>query len=1062
MKWRGCFLFFLLSFYFVAAARGQLISFSVKDEQLEKVFLLIEQQSGHHFIYSDETIAKAKPVTLTVTNEELTTVLDKCFSGQPLGYKVNEKNITVKEKKTVVADHVLRGKVLDQNGNPVSGVTINIKGTPLIVASDMNGEFGFKNAPLNVVLVLTSVEIEPLERFVGNMASVEIRVRIKVDVLDETLVIAYGKSSRRYALGSVNKVSKEEISRQPVSNLLGAMVGRVAGLQITQASGVPGSPFTIRLRGQNSIANGNNPLFIIDGIPFPATSINGLATGGFLASPLNNINIADIESIEVLKDAEATAIYGSRGANGVILITTKKGAVGKTQVYSSTSAGVGRVTRFMDLLKTPQYLTMRREGMANDGIPLSPAFAPDLLVWDTTKNTDWQRELIGRTMRQFDSRVEVSGGTPQTQFLAGFTHRKESMVVPMKEFGEEKTGGQLSLQHHTSDRRISLGLQTSFMKTRLFLPQSDPSVYIVLPPNAPDLHNEDGSLHWDPYWGNALQPLLRPVRTETDNLLVSATLSAKIMEGLEGKVSFGYNLIGVQEWSRTPRTSYNPVFNAGSSASFGTTRFQNLITEPQISYNRKWGKFTSTLLAGISIQDNLHKGLYQTGTGYTDDELLGSIRTASVINNDGEINARYRYTGFFSRITLDYQGRYLLSLTGRRDGSSRYAPQNRFANFGSAALGWIFTKERWFSRIPYLSFGKLRATIGTTGNDQIGDYKYLDTYSPYQYRYQGTTPFIPTQLYSPTYGWEKVNKRELAIDLGFFKERLLVTVNYYNNSTNNQLVSYALPSMTGFTGILKNLPAKVSNYGWEFEVLGVPLKCKSLTWSASFNLSIPRNKLLAFDNIKASSYANTYVVGQSLLIAKRYHLIGVDPATGVYTFQDYNRDGQINTADRQSVVQTGQQFYGNLQNSVSWKNLTLGFLLQFVRHRNAVTYLNQFDIPGSISNQPSLVMNRWQKPGDNFPIQRFAYWELNPNLAFANLNISDGAFDDASFIRLKNLYINWSPFKNHLHWKSLQNMTVVISGQNLFTITRYNSLDPETKSLLPPVRIIIAGLQLTL
>ncbi|MEP7375282.1 MAG: SusC/RagA family TonB-linked outer membrane protein [Chitinophagaceae bacterium] len=1048
----GTFLF-LLTFWFGNTARSQLISFSVNKEPLEKVFLLIEKQSGYNFIYSAEMLAKTSPVTLTVSNQSIEPVLIKCFAGQPLQYAMDEKHILVKEKKQEAVARPLSGKVMNEEGEPVPGVTVAVRNAALQTATDAMGAFHFTDVKINAVLHVSGAEIIPLEVNTGSDAFVLVVARKKLGLLDETIVIAYGKTTRRTAVGSVAKVSREEIERQPVSNFLGAMAGRVTGMQITQGSGLPGSPFQIRLRGQNSIANGNDPLYVIDGIPFPSTPMGSIMTGSELQTPLNWINISDIESIEVLKDAEATAIYGSRGANGVVLITTRRGAAGKLTVTAKVQAGAGRVTRFIDLLETPEYLQMRREAFANDGATPTIDNARDLLVYDSTKNTNWQKVLIGRTMHQFDTRVEMSGGSAQTQFLAGINYHKESTVVPIKEFGEEKTGGQFSLQHHTVDQRISFSLQSSLMRTKLLAPESSPVGNVKLPPNMPDPRNPDGSLYWDPYWGNALQQLLRPSRTTSDNFLTSATLTVKIVPGLEAKVSFGYNWIALQETSHIPGSSWNPIFNAPSSATFGNSSLQNIISEPQLTYSQKWRKLSATILAGASLQNNRQRGLLQTGTGYTSEELLNSLQAASNVTTNSESSIRYRYAGFFARTVFNWDSKYLFSLTARRDGSSRYAPANRFSNFGSVGAGWIFTREHLMKNVKWLSFGKLRATLGTSGNDQIGDYQYLDTYSPYLYSYQGTVTFEPLQLFSSSYNWEKVSKRELALDLGLWKDRMLVTVNYYNNETLNQLVSYGLPSTTGFSGILRNLPAKVSNYGWEFELTAVPVLRKEFEWSVSFNVTVPRNRLVRFDNIASSSYANTYVVGKPLLITKRYELIDVNPETGLYRFRDFNGDGQYTRLDRQSIVFTGQQFFGGMQQNFKWKKVTAGFLLQFVHQSHAGNYLNAFDMPGTLANQPSLVLGRWQKPGDITSIQKFSTGSGGSFTTFNRLISSDGSYDDASFLRLKNLYVSWQ-LKRYA--------TLLVTGQNLFTITKFSNLDPETRSFLPPLRVITAGVQIKL
>lgn len=1061
MKWRGCFLFFLLSFYFITAARGQLITFSVKNERLEKVFLLIEQQSDHHFIYTTEQIEKAKPVTLSVSNEQLSSVLDKCFSGQPLLYNINEKNITVKEKKVVASERPLKGKILDQNGNPVRGVTINIKGTPLVVASDANGEFGFDNAPLNVTLMLTSVEIEPLERYVGDLSFVEMRVSIKVGVLDETLVIAYGKTSRRYSTGTVSGIKQDQINDQPVSNVLSVLAGRVTGLQVSQASGVPGSFIRLQLRGQNSIANGKDPLIIIDGIPFPSQPLNGALGGGagVSSSPLNALNPADIESVDILKDADATSIYGSRGANGVILITTRKPMRGTTKVNFKLHQGWGTVSRKMELMNTNEYLQMRREAYSNDGVTPGLSDAPDLLAWDTSRYTDWQKVLIGRTMKNTDGNLSVAGGNSQTQFLLSAGWHRQTTVFP-GDFDEDRKSINLSVTHAPIDQRLRLTFSAGFSNYHNLLPQDDFFSDITLAPNAPPIYNADGKLNWEnSTWVNPMAKRFATFDTRTDNLNSSIDLSYKLLRDLQLKFSGGFSSLWSSDLVQSPQASFNPAWGIASQAGFGSKTIRTLIAEPQIEYNCSFKKNKVNALAGITTQESRQRGLYQSATGYATDDLLSSIRSAGHVTTMSETDIKYRYAGVFARLGYDYDRKYILSFTARRDGSSRYGEENRFANFGSIAAVWIFSNEKLLKKSA-LSFGKLKLSAGITGNDQIGDYKYLKLYSPGSYSYLGVIPFYPAQHYNPKFSWEKVRKLEADIDLGFLQNRLLVTVNYYHNTTTNQLVNYPLPAMTGFSGILRNIPAKIRNTGWEIELNGKIVSRKKWSWSTSFNLTIPRNKLLAFESLSSSSYASQYVIGQPLSIVKKLNYTGINETTGLYTFRDFNNDGKVSLSlDQQQILFTGQQYYGGLNNSVTVGKFSASMLIQFVRQKHGYNYLYFFAQPGLAYNEPRFLTDRWIKPGDAATYQRYTYSDADAGTAFFNYSQSDAAYSDASYIRFRSVSVSYEILKD----KAGKQCIIFFQGHNLFTITRYKGLDPENLSQsVPPVRMVVAGIQLTL
>jgi TonB-linked SusC/RagA family outer membrane protein len=1051
----------LLVFLFASFnGAAQTFTLSFQRTPLATVFSQIEQQSDYRFLYTEELLARSVPVSFSVKNVSLDSVLHLSFLQQPLGYSIERKHIIVRKKvieKPVPISRTLRGKVVNEQGEPLAGISITIKQTGFTTVSDANGEFSFSNAPSNVILLITGAEVVMQELEPGHDPFPLIVVHPKVSVLDETMVIAYGKTSRRLSTGTVSSIKKDEIVKQPVSNPLSILSGRVAGLQVSQVSGTPGAPFTVRLRGQNSIANGNDPLVIVDGVPFPTTSLNSFSGAGLPASPLAAINPSDIESIEVLKDADATAIYGSRGANGVILVTTRKPKAGKTQVQVRSYAGIGKVTKFIDLLNTSAYLKMRKEAFANDNTIPTAINAPDLLVWDTTRYTDWQKTLLGNTMHIYDTKLDLSGGSPQTQFLFNIGYHNESTVLPEDNFGEKKISAGLNINHKTTDNRLKFSSAANYTRNKTYLPQSDFSSLINLPPNAPKLFTTQNELNWEnSTWQNPLSLLAKTYNSETENLNANLIVSYQLTKSIEGKVMFGHTMIRISDKMTTPKKSFDPAFTSASSAGFGNSCINTTVIEPQISYHKQIKKLNLDALVGQTLQSTYRQGFFQIGTGYASDELLNSLKAAATITPGTETDVRYRYTGLFGRVAFNLDQKYLLSFNARRDGSSRYGSANLFSNFGSVGFAYIFSNERALKKIKGLSFGKLKMSAGVTGNDQIGDYRYLDLYNSVSNTYQGVVPFQPAQLYNPSFNWEKVKKYEVGLDLGFLKDKFLLTINYYNNTTSNQLLQYALPPSTGFNGIIKNLPATIRNSGLEFEVNTNLISSKQFKWTSSINISIPKNKLVRFDNLAASTYANTYVLGQPLFISKAYDFTGVNSATGLYTFRDVDQDGKISSPnDFQSIVFTGQQYYGGLQNTFTWKNLSMSFLLQFVRQKNANGYLSLFGRPGIASNQPTLVTQRWQKPGDITTIQRYSYSNSPTNSAFNAFRQSVSSYDNASFIRGRNIYLGYSFGKQ----KQKQHWLVFIQGQNFFTITKYKSLDPETKSLMPPVKNLTAGIQ---
>jgi hypothetical protein len=435
------------------------------------------------------------------------------------------------------------------------------------------------------------------------------------------------------------------------------------------------------------------------------------------------------------------------------------------------------------------------------------------------------------------------------------------------------------------------------------------------------------------------------------------------------------------------------------------------------------------------------------------------------------VQSIYKYNAAFGRANYNWQDKYVLNLTARRDGSSRFGPASQFHDFWSVGGAWIFSKEKFIERrLPFMSFGKLRTSYGTTGSDDVGDYTFMDLYSPLSVGvpYQGANGIIPTRIFTPDLAWEETKKMEVGLELGFLKDRITLSSSFYRNLSSNQLTGYALPAIAGFTQVNKNLNAVVQNKGWEFDMKTVNIISKGFRWTSSFNLTMNRNKL-----VSGANGLNAYLqqkIGYSLLTTFVYHFLGVDPITGVNQFANNQGKPTINpnpSSDMTVPIDVSTRFYGGLQNSLSYKGLQLDFLVQFVEQPKAPMYLYNV-IPGYLndfmgSNQPATVLNHWQKPGDVSANQRFSqnYSLLS---AYQYAMSSDHAYGDASFIRLKNMSLSWQLPGPWRQKTPLQNARIYIQGQNLLTITKYQGLDPETRSsiTLPPLRVITIGAQLTL
>jgi TonB-linked SusC/RagA family outer membrane protein len=985
------------------------------------------------------------------------------FSSQIYAAKLTVRTYTKQSK------HQITGTVTDAAG-PLPSVTIIVKGTATSAVTDEKGNFSIPANPTDI-LVFSFLGYTTQEITVGNQTSIKVVLTEDSTQLKEVTINAgYYKVKDKERTGSIAKITSKDIENQPVSNPLAAMQGRMPGVNITQSTGLPGGAFDIQIRGRNSIrTEGNAPLYIIDGVPYSSQSVMtaGLS-GGIMpgtTSPLNSINPSDIESIEVLKDADATAIYGSRGANGVVLITTKKGKAGATRFTIGSATTLGQVSRKVNLMNTQQYIAMRDEAFANDGITEYPEWEYDVNgTWDRNRYTDWQDKLIGGTAQINTLQGSVSGGTVKTQFLLSGTFRDETTVFPGS--SKYKKGSvHSSITHRSDNEKFSLVFSADYVSDNNALPGIDlTSEAYMLPPNAPALYDENGELNWENgTFNNPLGYLKAKFSAKTQNLISNVILSYKFNSAWELRTSVGYNDSRISETRTAPSTMYNPSYgltSANSSLAVSTGARRSWIVEPQLNWNRKWDNLKLSALIGTTFQEQNAEQLSQSGSGFVSNSLINNLAAATNRAVQSHILSEYRYNAFFARLNAVWADKYIINVTGRRDGSSRFGPGNRFANFGAIGGAWVFSNEQFLKdKFAVLSFGKLRASYGITGNDQIGDYQFLDTYSVSTNNYNGVIGMVPTRLYNPQFGWESNRKFEAAIDLGFLHDNVSFSVAYFKNRSSNQLVGIPLPGTTGFPSILANLDATVENNGIELELRTVNLKAKDFNWTTTVNLSVSKNKLVSFPGLEGSTYANSLVVGESLGIAKVYHYTGIDPQTGIYTFEDYNDDGIINASDRQYIADTAPEYFGGLGNKLNYKSWELDFLFQFVKQQGrnfAYTALAS----GLMVNQAAEVASHWPQDGTGAYSQIYTSGlnddAINAADRFSN---SSASISDASFIRLKSISLSWQIPEN---WSKTFTGKLYLQGQNLLTFTNYKGADPENRSglYLPPLRQFTIGFQI--
>jgi TonB-linked SusC/RagA family outer membrane protein len=1135
-----------------ASARGygQKITLHENSVPLANVLQSIKKQTGYVFISNNFDTESIK-VSINVKDAELDDALRSCFKDLPLSYKIVEKTVVIEQREQSLFDKLkayiqapppihIAGVLLDVNGRALPSVSVRVKNVGLKEITDSQGKFVIENLTEGTVIQFTMVGFKPFEgviRKVKNNYTIaavdkkqadqikiiatgdiyaEITLKEAINELNE-IVIGYGTTTRATNTGSVVTITAKDIENQPVMNPLLALRGLVPGMVITPTSGIASAPVKIQIRGRNNINPlvSADPLILIDGMPITTLNLDGTdqskganilpdlskyqlgSIGGTPAggeSPLFGLNPKDIESITVLKDADATAIYGSRGANGVILINTKKNKSHRTDFTASASEGFNKVMRHYNMMNTSQYVAMRKEALKNDGLPVDADNAPDLVVWDTTRNVDWQKQLWGGLGRVTNVTLGLTGGSENTGFRLSGNYSRQVGILAVA--GGSSTGNiAFNIDHHTSDQKVAVSFSSIY--TNAATDQvNQGALAATLPPDAPPIYNKAGGLNFLEWESPGFQlfgdypfaSLFQKTQSSTNSLNSNLNISVRPFKGFEAKVSFGYRITLDNVQSFNPMIAQDPTSfqKPTGSAGFTNVLSKGWVMEPQLNYTRKIGPGTLSALLGSTIQSSDSRYNVETGLGYNNDDLLKSILNAPV-TRAFDAYGQYKYNGIFGRLNYNIDDKYILNFNGRRDGSSRFGPGNQFGNFGSIGGAWVASSEKWFKDLmpSFVTFFKLRASYGVTGSDGVADYVYLSRWasgnSGDQYPGYGnvTRPLISQQADNQIFHWQANKALNQGLEMDFLdNSRITLQVDHYRNRCNNQLLNYPTPAFTGFTSVTANWPATVQNSGWEFTLTAKVISKKDFSWVISSNISFNSNKLLAYPNIQSSPYFNKLLVGQSLSTVYLYHYLGVSPLNGNYAIQDYNHDGVISSGglnyaplsiqnDNNVAVKLNPQYTGGINTQFNFKGVYVSMLFDFVKQIGRNAFVSN-GMPGTILfNQPEeLVNNHWQKPGDIKPYRAYSTGTVQESNSVQNsiyFNASDGVYTDASFIRLSNLSVAYNLPKVVAARLGMKGCNFFMNAENVFVLTKYKGVDPEIQNfnIMPQAKVFTAGLSFT-
>jgi TonB-linked SusC/RagA family outer membrane protein len=936
---------------------------------------------------------------------------------------------------------LVKGLVIDERtSEPVTGATVFQKSTTNGVVTDSNGAFQLSvQGAFPVALVIRIIGYRSQEVDVYD-ASEAIRILLVEDayLMDEVVVTGYVQQKRGVITASVFDVKSDEITDIHTASFDQKLEGKIPGVVVSSNSGTPGTSVALRIRGTTSINAGNSPLYVVDGVFVNSGAIQQISNGGQVVNSLADLNPNDIEKIEVLKDANATSIYGSRGANGVILITTKRGAYNsKTSISFGARLGFSKVRKLWNMTDGPEYATLTNEVYLNDGG--DPANLPYPNPENEPSYIDQKLRDIFRTGLQQNYFVNFSGGDAKTTFYLGLDYNEQvgtNKPDDLKRYSlrinlDHKVSGKLKIGTSTSLSRVDRKIALTGNNTAAPIPSA-----IHPPANVPSRY-EDGSYV---VWGihDSYLAMINDLdnRSSSNRLIGSLYGEYTIIDNLVFRTNWNIDYNTVDEDIYYPSVTANAVAVNGRASSARSKR-QTLINEQTLRYNTTLNNAHSlSFLIGNTIQKNNSSSRTLAATGFPSDDFREII--SSALQTGSGTSSENGLISFFGRAAYDYHNKYIADLNVRIDGSSKFGANNKWGTFPSAGVAWNLAEEGWF-KAKWVNGLKLRASYGITGNQNgIGNYTSYGLWSGGA-NYNDQSGLRSSQLANPELKWETTSQFNIGIDSRFFGNRLEVEINYYDKYTRDLLVSSPIPAISGFSSITKN-DGEISNRGIEFALNSTNVENKNFTWTTSFNIAHNKNKIEKLENTIDEYSWIRMEQGQSMFSFYTYKQLYVDPQTGDAVIDDYNHDEQINADDRQYVGNALPAVNGGLDNTFRYKNFDLNVFLTYSLG-NDVLYMFQYMLQHG-GTRPAWgytkeQLKRWQKPGDITDVPRMTTSGLNYALR------TDRFLEDGSFLKLRSVTLGYNVPKKLLSRFNITDLRLFATSTNLFILTNYSGTDPE-------------------
>ena len=970
----------------------------------------------------------------------------------------------------------VKGKVIDEKGDPVVGASIIVRGAKTGVNTDAQGDFTIASSA-NKMLEVVALGYE-IFRISSNSKSFLISLKLDIKALSEVVVTGFGGSQiKKQLTGNIARVKGKEIEYTPSASVDAALQGRAAGVFVNSQSGKLGQAVTVRVRGNSSISANSQPLFVLDGIPITQNSQS--AYGGSM-NPLTDINPNDIESIEVLKDASAGAIFGSRAANGVILITTKRGKSGKTSVTFNLQSGSSEATKRIEMLNSQQYAELILEGAAYrdklDGTPISDPNSWTTYVkndvmdynsygqWskDPTKSYNWQDQVFQKGPYQ-QADLQIRGGSDKTTFFSSFQHLEQTGTMIGNNL--TRTTGRLNIDQKANDW-LDFGVALSLSRTlNRRLPDdnafSNPLQAVALMPMTPftdpktglDAGTPPGDVNIPIYYNPVLSVNYGKFTQDVYRTFGNTYLKAKLLPGLTFQTEFGLDYLSQNEegyfQSQTKRNQSTAVRGAGSNTGTFVTNYN---TNSYFSYNKVAGVHTFSSTLGMQYQQSQAKFNSTAGTDFPSDSYQ-KIASAATKSGGSSSQTDFRFLSYFLRAKYIFKDKYILDASGRIDQSSRFGKNARSGFFPAASAGWVLSNEKFLRDNKYVSFLKFRASYGIVGNAEIGNFPQLGLFAG-DAGYAGNAGQRPSQLRNDDLKWETTAQFDAGIDFGLFNNRITGEIDYYVKNTTGLLLNVNVPATTGFTSMVRNV-GKLENRGFEF-VLNSQNLVGAFKWSTSLNFAINKGKVTDIQGqIIQGGVSNMNRVEQGYNVGAFYSVefAGVDPANGNALFykNTKNADGTLDRSTTSVYSQATRVVVGDpnpnlifgITNTFSYKNFDVSIFFNGVMgNQNNIYGMGRYSSASMLyeDNNTADQLGRWQKAGDITSIPQVRLYRTNGSQASSRYIV------DGSYIRLRNASIGYTFNAKKLSKYKIDKLRIYISGQNLLTFTKYPYWDPEVNA----------------